>query len=89
MNASTHTLELDPAVTWRPVGTRGTVARRPEPAVVGTQDPASACARAAAVPRAKPDRFALGGRDAMELGCFLATLAAIGSLQLGLLALLA
>ena len=90
MNTSTHTLKLDPAVAWRLVGTRRAIARRPGPAAaVVAQDPASAREPAAEVPRVMDDRISLDGRDAVELGCFLATLAAIGVLQGGLLALLA
>lgn len=90
MNTSMHTLELDPAVTWRLVGTRRAVARRPGRAAAAiSQDTGAAREPAAEVPRVMDDRIPLDGRDAVELGCFLATLAAIGVLQGGLLALLA
>ena len=90
MHASTHTFNLNPATTWRPVGTRKTVAPRPEPsAIVWPVDIGAAGEPAITVSDAKPDRGRTRIGDALELGCFVTALAAIGLLQLGLFALLA
>lgn len=90
MHASTHTFNLDPAATWRPVGTRKTVAPRPEPsAIVWPVDIGATGEPAITVPSAEADRRRPKIGDALELGCFVATLVAIGFLQLGMFALLA
>jgi len=90
MNTSTHTLELDSAVAWRLFGRRDAVARRDAAAAAAISQELGALREPARdrVP-AMRERIPLDGRDAMELGCFIATLAAIGTLQFGLLALLA
>jgi len=90
MHASTHTFNLDPAATWRPLGTRKTVAPRSEaPAIVGSVDIDAAGEPAITVADAERDRRRSRIGDALELGCFVTTLTAIGLLQLGVFALLA
>ena len=90
MNVSTHTLELDPAVMWRLVGTHPKVAPRPStpaiswPAGCGAMDEP-----ATAVAGAEPERRRPAIGDALEFGCVVTTLAAIWLLQLGLFANLA
>ena len=86
--ASTHTLELDPAVTWRLVGVRREVAlRREAPAVVPVIEPPldrmpASDMRAGAHPRREWIRP--GVSDTIEFAMFAATLAAIGLLHLQL-----
>ncbi len=89
MHASTHSLELDPAVTWRLVGIRKTAPCRETPRVVEPVDLGATGETAITVPSAEPDRRRPEIGDALELGCFVTTLAAIWLLQLGMFALLA
>ena len=87
--ASTHTLELDPAVTWRLVGVRREVAlRREAPAVIVPAaepaiDPAPAHDARGAT-RARREWGRPGAGATLEFAMFAATLAAIGLLQLQL-----
>ncbi len=88
MFASTHRLELDPAVSWRLVGIPK--ARRQASTVVG--DPENVFDRECAtgdgiVSRSYETRIQPGLGDAMEFALFALTLAAIGRLHVELLAL--
>jgi hypothetical protein len=89
MNALTHTLDLDPAVAWRLVGTPKSIALHPEPpAIARAADIGTAGERAITAPNAErdPRRPQIG--DVVELGCFVAALAGIWLMQLGVFALL-
>ena len=90
MHASTHAFNLDPTATWRPLGTRKTVAPRSEvPTIVWPVDIDAAGEPAITASDAERDRRCSRIGDALELGCFVTTLTAIGLLQLGVFALLA
>ena len=89
MQASTHTLKLDPTVTWRLVGIRKAAPYRETPKVMEPVDLGATSEPAVTVPSAQPDRRRSEIADALEFGCFVTTLAAIGLLQLGAFALLA
>jgi hypothetical protein len=89
MQASTHTLKLDPTPTWRLVGLRKTSPCRQTLPVVEPIGFGAPGEPAITVPDAQPERRRPEIADALELGCFVTTLAAIGLLQLGVFALLA
>ncbi len=90
MHASTHTLDLDPAVNWGLVGARKSAALRPEPpAIARTVDIDAVGEPSITVPSAERDPGRPQIADLLELGCFVTTLAAIWLLQLGMFALLA
>ena len=89
MPASTHTLDLDPAVHWRLVGIPE--ARRQGPAVVGNSENLldRECATDdGIVSRTFQTRIRPNLGDAMDFALFVVTLAMIGCLQFELLALL-
>jgi len=83
---STHTLELDPTVSWRLVGVRRKVALRREapvvvPAIESPPDRMPA-AEARAGARRRREWVHPGFGDTFEFAMFAATLAAIGLLEL-------
>jgi hypothetical protein len=84
--ASSHTLDLDPTVTWRLVGTRRRVARRREAPLVApvVESPPDRITEleARAVDRRRREWIRPGIGAAFEFAMFAATLAAIGVLEL-------